>query len=100
MNDTPKKVCMKCSAPLDDTHRFCPRCGYEGNHPANDEVLNYGSCPSCGRCSCLRVVSSTKPRRRLKCKFCKRSFESVEVLRIHPDAFKLAEAIVADPRLF
>lgn len=95
-----KKNCGNCGAELlSPDQRHCHECGALARQVDNDEILNFGSCPLCGRYS-LQVTTTSKPRRHLKCGRCGARFVTVEVFLLHHDCFSLAGEIVSGSKMF
>ncbi len=99
MLDPNKKSCLHCDNEDLERSRFCKDCGAMAREIEDDEVLNYGRCPACGRFS-LGCSSTIRPIRYLKCGNCGKNIKSIEVLMIHFDALQLADEIIKDRRRF
>ena len=88
-----KKQCIYCGQASEVNFLFCPLCGEEAEIDFA-QIVNNGLCPSCGSVK-LKVVSTPRPYRYIRCHRCGGSFKSMEVFVEHPRCFEIA-AIVND----
>lgn len=96
-----EKKCNRCgTAPLTPIQRHCHECGAQLRTLDNEEVLNYGACPACGKYSTLKVTSTMKPHRFLKCLKCGYTAKTVEVFLSHPDALLVANEILSGSKIY
>lgn len=96
-----EKKCNRCgTVVLTSSQRHCHECGAQLRILDNEEVLNYGVCPRCGRHSTLKVTTTMKPNRFLKCKKCGYTAKTVEVFLSHPDALLMANDILSGSKIF
>jgi len=88
------KNCRECGAERGTDDQFCRSCGAILRHVDDCEILNLGECPKCGRFT-LRVKSTPRPFRWLKCSHCGQTAKTLEIFLTHPDGivFPLAAEI-------